>query len=291
MKRLLLCFATGTLLLFSSCTTKLKITDVAYQSIRKVEKADANSRAVTPETGAVIAVSPVIDDYGNVKLVVRNLSDKIMVIDRTKSFFIDYSGQSTMYYDPTIRTSTLTTSGTEGATVNLGAIGSALGIGGAVGTALSGINVGGSNTSGVSKTTYSIDQPVVSIGPNGYIDMGREFSIPAGKEFFKSLYEQNPSVDISRPQILPADSYCTFSVSVCYSLDNGETFNSITSNYYANSLLQAHVVNNGKINGPLRKIYSEKSDALEEPWYIIYFNNNLSDFKDSYYINNLVDYQ
>ena len=155
--------------MFSSCTTKLKITDVAYQSIRKVEKADANSRAVTPETGAVIAVSPVIDDCGNAKLVVRNLSDKIMVIDRTKSFFIDYSGQSTMYYDPTIRTSTLTTSGTEGATVNLGAIGSALGIGGAVGTALSGINVGGSNTSGVSKTTYSIDQPVVSIGPNGYI--------------------------------------------------------------------------------------------------------------------------
>lgn len=54
-----------------------------------------------------------------------------MTIDQTKSFFVDSNGKSYSYYDPTVRTSTVTdiTSSASGVSVNLGSIAQGLGIG------------------------------------------------------------------------------------------------------------------------------------------------------------------
>lgn len=90
----------------------------------------------------------------------QNKSDKTIYVDLGTSYFI-LGGEAVPYYIPQA-TSTTKGHGT-GASVNLGAIAGAAGIGGAVGTLASGINVGGGQSSSTSTTTYS--QRIISIPP------------------------------------------------------------------------------------------------------------------------------
>lgn len=90
----------------------------------------------------------------------QNKSNKTVYVDLGTSYFI-LGGEATPYYIPQA-TSTTKGHGT-GASVNLGAVTGAAGIGGAVGTLASGINVGGGQSSSTSTTTYS--QRIISIPP------------------------------------------------------------------------------------------------------------------------------
>lgn len=97
---------------------------------------------------------------------IKNKTDKPIYIDLGKSYFISNGGSET-YYIPTSTTSS--NSSSTGASVNLGAITGALGIGGIAGTLAGGVNVGGGNTTGTTNTVYS--QRIVSIPPMGEISM------------------------------------------------------------------------------------------------------------------------
>lgn len=281
------------LVLFASCgSTKLAVTDVSYQSVCNARK---NLAEKIPDD-ATIAIFPVINEKGELSVVVKNLTDEIMVIDRTKSFFVNSDGVSTVYYDPTVKTtsSTVLNSGTKGVGVNLGAVGSALGVSGALGTALNGINVGGSSTSGnsVTNTTYTIDQPSASLAPKGQADMGRVFSITGiGESFLEELSSKAAGTDIYKPHVTDKGSYCKFSVCVSYSLDGGKTFEKIVSDYYTNSIMLANVRSNGDVNASLRKIYENKANALSEPWYLLHLNANIEDTHNTYVNNALYDYK
>lgn len=253
---------------------KLTTTSVVYQSV-KTRHAQPTKVSPIPDD-ARIAVAYQISDMGKLTAVVYNRTSEIMVIDQTMSFFVNSDGSSTSYYDPTIRTTSTTnaSSATSGASVNLGAVTSVLGIGigGALGQLASGINMGGSGTSGeaVTTTTYVADQPRVSIGPHGSGAMSKVFEVNGLS--VSSLRNAQYSV----PVMKESDSYCRFSVCISYSFDGGQTFDQLTTNFYADSRVSVPVERSGRVNDSLRNLFTIKPDALYEPWWLLSFNDNIS---------------
>lgn len=251
---------------FSSCSKgTLNTTGVYYQSIRT-----SNYKGEVPED-AKIAVLYSISSDGRITPVVVNKTDEIMIIDQTMSFFVNSNSSSTSYYDPTVRTTSTTdiASGTSGTTVNLGAVAGAFGVGGILGSVLNGINVGGSETSGTSttNTTYFADQPRISLSPRSQGAMSKSFSIsgvgttnPSHQNFFANSRKESP---------------IQFSICISYSLDNGDTFEKIVTDFYVNAQIAEAVTQKGRVNDALRKIYQNKPDAINEQWWVLHFINNL----------------
>lgn len=274
--------------ILTSCSTgaALYTKSIEYQSIR----ASFEQPKEIPDD-AEIQVTYVITTDGVITPLVKNLTDEILVIDQTKSFFIDTNGTSISYYDPTVKTSTTTdfSSKTSGASVNLGALGSALGIGGKAGSLLSGINVGGSGTDGISTSNMTVfsEQPQTSLGPKGNGVMPKNFSISGvGKRKilnFHNLKNIGDMQNIGQVQELNArydydTSHLKFSVCISYSLDGGKTFKKIVNDFYVNSEIIVPVTSKGQVNNALRKLLQNKNDALSEPWYYLYFNNNIDGY-------------
>lgn len=101
-----------------------------------------------------------------VSATVKNLTNKILYIDLSRTF-LEANGYANPYYVPS---STTTSQGkSSGAGINLGGVAGALGIGGAVGSIVSGISVGGGSSSGTSTTTYS--QKILSIPPRSSLSL------------------------------------------------------------------------------------------------------------------------
>lgn len=259
---------------------------VGYQSIRTTFRQPDFTGHGIPEDAEIILAYTILSD-GRLFVGVSNNTDEIMIIDQTMSFFIN-NGQSVSYYDPTVTTTTNTeiSSGTSGVSVNLGAVSGALGLGGAVGTFLSGVNVGGSETSGrsVQNMVVVADQPQVSIGPKGSCAMSKSFFIDnVGEDYLKSA---------SPLAIYNEDNSCSkFSVCISYSLDGGNSFRKIVTDFYVNSKIVVPVTNKGKVNNSLRSLFSEKSDALNENLWLLHFNTNVPGASDSMVRGCLYDYQ
>lgn len=89
---------------------------------------------------------------------VENTSPQTVYIDLGNSFFVR-NGEASPYYVPSATSTTAGTSG--GASVNLGSVAGALGVGGVVGTLAGGVNVGGGTSNSSSTVTYA--QRVVAI--------------------------------------------------------------------------------------------------------------------------------
>lgn len=271
-----------------SCSNgKLLTSDVAYQSIRTKHAQPSNGKV--PDNAKIIVGYSISSD-GALVVTVKNNTSEIMTIDQTKSFFVNSDGSSTSYYDPTIRTTSTTdlSSKTSGGSVNLGAIGGALGIGGGLGTVLNGINLGGSGTTGqsVTNTTYEADVPQISISPKGTAHMSKDFHIDGvGKSSLK--YKTN----IKLPNINSNDSYCRFSVCISYSIDGGKTFDKLVTEFYANSLVVIPVRKKGYVNNALNEVFATKTDALNEKWWMLYFKNNIPYAKDTMVEGALLDYK
>lgn len=270
--------ALGTSLLCACSTQYLNVTGVAYQSIHS--KGDV-SRAEIP-TEAKIIVHCLVDRNGAVDVVVQNNTDKIMVVDRTKSFFQNASGVSTIYYDPTVTVNTQSSTqlGTTGVSVNMGSIANAAGVGSsAVGKALAGVNVGGSrgNATTNTSTTYLVDQPQVSVPPHGQASMGRTFFFEGVGTDFLDEVSASTATDVNSSYASPAESYAACNICVSFSVDEGKTYDTILTDIYANTLLVSKVNQTGKVNDALRGIYLSKPDALMEPWYLLYFHSNLKE--------------
>lgn len=268
---------------FVSCeTSKLITKSVAYQSVRTTK------HKVEIPNDAKISVGYSITPKGELVAVVRNLTNEIMIIDQTKSFFVNSDGTSKSYYDPTIRTTSTTNYGstTDGVSVNLGSIASAIGIGGALGRGLNGINVGESNTMGsaTTNTTYFADQPQIMLAPNSSGAMSKCFQINGvGKIDLRAMEETcNFYTSANAPN--------KFNVCISYSIDDGETFEKIITSFYVNSVIVSPVKVHGRLNDALRKILSQKTDAIHESWWLLYAVNTL-DINDNICNGVLIDYQ
>lgn len=273
-------------IMLASCSSGVPLVtkSVEYQSVRTSFKQPEK----IPDD-AEILVTYAISPEGVITPLVRNLTSEIMVIDQTKSFFVDTNGTSISYYDPTVRTTTTTdfSSKTSGANVNLGALGSAFGIGGRVGSLLSGINVSGSGTDGISTSNMTVfsEQPQTSLGPKGNGVMPKNFSVSGvGKRKMGDTRELNAKYDYDNANL-------KFSVCISYSLDGGETYKKIVSDFYVNSEIIVPVASNGKVNSSLRKLLQNKTDALSEPWYVLFFNNNIAGGYDTISGGRFYDYK
>lgn len=273
----------------ASCSSadKLTVRSVGYQSV-KTKHAQPTVERPIPDK-AKIAVAYSISENGKLTAIVYNRTSEIMVIDQTKSFFVNSDGTSTSYYDPTVRTTSTTTSSssTTGASLNLGAVAGAFGIGGALGTLASGINVGGSGTDGVAttNTTYVADLPQVSLAPRSNGAMSKVFRVNG---LGTSAMGNNK---VTQTHLNDSQSYCRFSVCISYSVDNGKTFEKLVTDFYANSMVVVPVQRKGRVNDALREVYATKSDLLHEPWWLLHFNNNIRYGTDSMTQGILFDYQ
>lgn len=231
-----------------------------------------------------------ISQHGVIVPVVMNRTSEIMILDQTMSFFVNTDGQSTSYYDPTVRTTTSTdiSTGTTGASVNLGAIGGALGIGGTLGGLLNGINVGGSETSGTStsNTTILADQPRISLAPKSKGALSKSFAI-SGLGVGDIKHVRGIEKDLT-----PNNAKQKFSICISYSTDGGNTFKKIVSDFYVNNNIIIPVESKGKVNNSLRYLFLTKPDAMNEPWWVLHFSNNVSSNKsDTMKQGVLYDYQ
>lgn len=233
---------------------------------------------------AQILVYCLVDRNGEVEVMVENNSDQMMTIDRTKSFFQNQNDVAQMYYDPTVQTNTtsVTHGSTTGVGVNLGSVARAVGVGGILGTALSGVNVGGSNSTSTTNvnTTYTIDQPKVSVPPHGRISMGRTFQMQGvGRSFLHSAVTES-QLDVNN-SFSNSNTYAASNIVISYSLDNEATYQFIETHLFANSLLVGKVREKGKVNDALRTIYMNKPDALSQPWFLLYFASKSTAENDS----------
>lgn len=113
------------------------------------------------QNGWELGLGEVFDlNYPYLVLKVKNKTMKSIYIDLANTFIVK-GDESFAYYVPgeTINT----TGNTSGASVNLGSVTGALGIGGIAGTLASGTNVGGSSSTSSTNVTYA--QRVISIPP------------------------------------------------------------------------------------------------------------------------------
>lgn len=269
----LLIYGSLLILLASACAEgKLVTTSVSYQSVKTKHAQPTLANPIPDE--AKISVAYSISPSGGLTAVVFNRTSEIMVIDQTMSFFVNSNGISTSYYDPTVKTTSTTdmSSVTKGGSVNLGAVAGAFGIGGIVGDIANGINLGGSGTSGaaVTNTTYVADMPRVSLAPHSNGAMSKVFNIIGIGQSALSTYGKSSQINITEPE-----TYCRFSVCISYSLDGGNNFEKIVTDFYADSKVVVPVTQNGLVNEALRNVLVSKPDALHEPWWLLLFNSNV----------------
>lgn len=139
-------------MLLSSCTTTTLITYSA-------ENIKGN---------AVMDEANMLADYGKFAIqyttkggvTIINKTDSMMYIDMAESYYV-LDGTAQQLYTNSVTTNF--SSGSRGASVNLGSVTNALGVGGVVGTLAQGVNVGGSNTNGSS--TQVFEERYISIPP------------------------------------------------------------------------------------------------------------------------------
>ena len=283
--KLILMFAC---MLLASCgSTKLSTSSVGYQSVRTTHAQPSQTSPIPDD--AKIAVAYTIGGDGALTAVVYNRTSEIMTIDQTKSFFVNSDGKSVSYYDPTVRTTSVTdmSSVTKGGSVNLGSIAGALGIGGTIGQIANGINLGGSGTSGTAETstTYIADLPQVSLAPHSNGAMSKTFHITGiGASSLKGGA-------VNQPSLTKDQSYCRFSVCISYSTDGGQSFDKIVTDFYANSKVIVPVTQKGRVNDALRQVYQSKQDAINEYWWLLNFNYNISVGYDKRVQGILYDYK
>lgn len=278
----------GSVVLTSCIGSELATYKVSYQSVRTKH---AQPTTLTPiPDGAKIAIAYNISKDGELTAIVYNRTSEIMTIDQTKSFFVNSDGKSISYYDPTVRTTSTTNidSHTKGATINLGSVVGALGIGGPIGQIAGGINLGGSGTSGISttNTTYIADLPQVSLSPKSNGAMSKVFKIDGIGLDGESVNDSYFSPNLTNDQ-----SYCRFSVCISYSIDGGKNYEKIVTDFYANSKIIVPIKNKGKINEAIRTVYTNKPDALNEYWWTLNLDDNMHIGYNSYVQGMLYDYQ
>lgn len=252
---------------FTSCiqTKQLLTYSVGYQSIRTYHAQPTDNNPI-PDNSKIVVLY-YINSSGELSVVIHNKSSEIMTIDQEKSFFVTPSGTSISYYDPTVNFSSSTNSSyeTSGISVNLGAITGILGIRGPLGMLANGISVGNSTTYGSSYTTakYMINKPRESIAPNSFSAMSRTFHIDGiGKSSI-------PNQKCDFQGLSPENSNTKFKVCISYSTDGEKSFDTIITEFYMNSEIVIPVANYGLVNEALRTIYCDKTDALNEYWWLV----------------------
>lgn len=100
-------------------------------------------------------------DIKKKEAIVSNKTNKVLVVDKMNSHYIDNKGMSQSLYSNSV--TTLSSSVSSGSSLNLGAVAGAFGVRGPVRTLANGINIGSATTDGIS--TQIIEQQYAIIPP------------------------------------------------------------------------------------------------------------------------------
>lgn len=252
------CIAVMLLLFLTSCesyrTLTLKVDRVAYQSVRP----EKYSKDIPDNARVVVYYS--INTEGYVFVEVENRTDEIMIVDKSKSFFVSTNGTSHPYFGSTIQTTAKTdlSTSTKGLSVNVGPL-----------------NIGGYNTVGSSRSdvTTVVEQSQMSIAPHSSMEMPKKFLVDKLGRFYLNV-ATNTFIESE-----PSESPCRFSVCVSFSLDGGVTFEKIITDFYVNSQIIEPVNAYGGINDAIRRIAVKKPDAFNELFYLLYVPNNIETYR------------
>lgn len=119
----------------------------------------------------------------------RNKTSNLIYVDKLNCSQTTNNGKTTSYYND--EQMSVSNGKNGGANVNLGSVAGALGVGGALGTLASGVNVGGGRSSSV--TSYYADNRFVQIAPNGQSALMHTIINEEGKkEVAESIEGPNP---------------------------------------------------------------------------------------------------
>lgn len=268
-----------------SCSTAgtLTVSSVTYQAVNTKNPQPPKNTPIPPS--AKILATYAIDKSGKIGVIIKNLTNEILVIDQEKSFLINTTGESQPYYDPNVYSTTTTNYNfsTEGSSLSLGALANAFGIGGPLGSILSGIGLSQSATTGLatSNTITVSDQKRINIGPRGMVGLSKAFPVTGvGRGH---IHPTSRAVDMSYK-----DSPLKFSICISYSLDDGETFNKMVTEFYVTSCIYEKVESYKYVNKALRNIMQAKPDLLSQPWYMVSFDNNIEDVTgDGFFVSDV----
>lgn len=148
-----------TALLLSSCKTARF---AAYGELN-IDNIEGDSKTYRqPGLASANDLIHVSYDIKGRNITITNNSDGIMYIDKAQSHIIDNKSYATPLFSNTV--TTVSSTSTNGASLNLGPVAGALGIGGVAGSIASGINVGGANTHGTAVQQY--EQQVIILPPH-----------------------------------------------------------------------------------------------------------------------------
>lgn len=111
--------------------------------------------------------------YCAIAVTVKNKTGQTLYIDLGNTFFIRNSSPTSYYVPSATQTTTATTTG---ASVNMGAVAGAIGVGGRAGTLASGVNVGGGKTNSTSVITYT--QRVVPVPAHSAMTLDLQLLFP-----------------------------------------------------------------------------------------------------------------
>ncbi len=101
----------------------------------------------------------------------KNKTDRTIYIDKGNCFRLNKNGDTFCFFNNEEQT-TVSKGGETGASINIGSVTGALGVGGTLGQIASGINVGGGNSHSIS-TTY-LQKRIIAIPPRGNINLTRD---------------------------------------------------------------------------------------------------------------------
>lgn len=143
--------------------------------------------------GSVVDVNPDSEwsvYSGNLKkyaIIIKNKTSRIIYIDKAACFGSSSNGKTKVYFDPTEYTVTSGGGSSTGASVNLGSVADALGVGGVVGTLAGGITVGGNKGKATAMTTTQRDNRILTIPPQGSVILSEDKAIrhPSQKKEYR----------------------------------------------------------------------------------------------------------
>lgn len=124
--------------------------------------------------GETIRYKPYYSDMRKYAIIIKNKTSRTIYIDKAACFGASSTGEIKKYFDSQEITVTSGGNSGSGASINLGSVADALGVGGAVGTLASGINVGGDKGKfSVVTNTYKDDRILV-IPPKSSVALSKD---------------------------------------------------------------------------------------------------------------------
>lgn len=165
-------------------------------SIRAVPINQSNTIIRGEKIGETIG--SIYNDFYEYKyaIMIKNKTSRVIYIDKAACFGAASTGETKTYFDSQEYTVTTGGDSSAGTSVNLGSVAGALGVGGALGTLASGVNVGGDKSKFSAVTTTHKDNRILSIPPNASVALSeddvkshptekKKFIVTGSYEYFK----------------------------------------------------------------------------------------------------------